>query len=67
GKSEDHLKVKVVKNKNDRNGMDAIGFNLGGKSDLVKNKVKFDIAYTISENEWNGNVSLQLLLKDIKA
>ncbi|EAS20836.1 single-stranded DNA-specific exonuclease [Flavobacteria bacterium BBFL7] len=67
GKSEDHLKVKVVKNKNDRNGMDAIGFNLGGKSDLVKNKVKFDIAYTISENEWNGNISLQLLLKDIKA
>ncbi|GAL74167.1 single-stranded-DNA-specific exonuclease RecJ [Nonlabens ulvanivorans] len=67
GKSEDHLKIKVVKKQNDRHAIDAIGFNLGKKIDIIKNDDKFDIAYTISENEWNGNVTLQLMLKDIKA
>jgi single-stranded-DNA-specific exonuclease len=32
----------------------------------VQNKTPFDIAYAIEENEWNGQVSLQLKLKDIK-
>ncbi len=67
GKAEDHLKIKVVKKQNDRHAIDAIGFNLGKKIDLIKSDDKFDIAYTISENEWNGNVTLQLMLKDIKA
>lgn len=67
GKTEDHLKIKVVKKQGDRNAIDAIGFNLGNKSELVKEGNKFDIAYTIDENEWNGNVSLQLMLKDIKS
>ncbi len=66
GKTEDHLKIKVVKKQKDRNGIDAIGFNLGNKSEIIKNENAFDIAYTIDENEWNGNVSLQLMLKDLK-
>ena len=66
GKTEDHLKIKVVKKQKDRNGIDAIGFNLGSKSELVKEGNPFDIAYTVNENEWNGNVSLQLVLKDLK-
>ncbi len=43
-----------------------IGFGLGDKLDLIKNKKQFKAAYTIDENHWNGNVSLQLKLKDIK-
>lgn len=66
GKTEDHLKIKVVKNQKERNGIDAIGFNLGSKSDLIKDGNTFDIAYTIDQNVWNGNVSLQLMLKDLK-
>lgn len=67
GKTEDHLKIKVTSKKNDRHAMDAIGFNLGKKSEIIKDGNRFDIAYTIGENEWNGNINLQLMLRDIKA
>ncbi|WP_010522722.1 single-stranded-DNA-specific exonuclease RecJ [Aquimarina agarivorans] len=43
-----------------------IGFNLGQKLDLLKNQTPVHIAYTLDENEWNGTVSLQLRIKDIK-
>ena len=26
----------------------------------------FDIVYALDENEWNGNKSIQLLLKDLR-
>ena len=41
--------------------------DLGDKIDIIKNKRPFSAAYSIDENHWNGNVSLQLKLKDIKA
>lgn len=44
-----------------------IGFGLGEKLEIIKNQNIFDAAYTIDENRWNGNVSLQLKLKDIKS
>lgn len=43
----------------------AIGFGLGHKLDLIKHG-PVDICYTVEENHWNGNVSLQLSLKDIR-
>jgi single-stranded-DNA-specific exonuclease len=39
---------------------------LGDKKDLMKKDEKFDIVYTIEENEWDGNITVQLNLKDIK-
>jgi single-stranded-DNA-specific exonuclease len=65
GKKEDHLKIKVASKKGDKNGFNAIGFNLGNKADQITDGKKFHIAYSIDENEWQGNVSLQLRLKDI--
>jgi single-stranded-DNA-specific exonuclease len=65
GKKEDHLKIKVALKKGDKNGFNAIGFNLGTKCDQITDGKKFHIAYSIDENEWQGNVSLQLRLKDI--
>lgn len=44
----------------------AIGFGLGDKLDIITNGKSFSAAYTIDENHWNGNISLQLKLKDIK-
>ncbi|HNW98638.1 MAG TPA: single-stranded-DNA-specific exonuclease RecJ [Bacteroidales bacterium] len=45
----------------------AIGFGLSEHLPLVSSGKPFSLCYHIDENEWNGNVSLQLVVKDIKA
>jgi single-stranded-DNA-specific exonuclease len=64
GAEEDHLKLYVKQNNSP--GFGAIGFGLGKKLDLVKNQQPFDAVYCIDENEFNGKVSVQLRLKDIR-
>nr|WP_294773734.1 single-stranded-DNA-specific exonuclease RecJ [uncultured Flavobacterium sp.] len=64
GADEDHLKLFVKQNNSP--GFGAIGFGLGKKLDLVKNQQLFDAVYCIDENEFNGNVSVQLRLKDLR-
>ena len=65
GVGEDHLKLDVVQNKNPNIRFSGIGFNLGFLAEEISLGHPFDIIYTIEENEWNGNVSLQLNVKDI--
>lgn len=43
-----------------------IGFNLGDRLHLIKNRQLFKAVYSVDENHWNGNVSLQLKIRDIK-
>jgi single-stranded-DNA-specific exonuclease len=64
GADEDHLKLFVKQNISP--GFGAIGFGLGKKLDLVKNQQPFDALYCIDENEFNGKVSVQLRLKDLR-
>jgi len=42
-----------------------IGFNMADKMELLKNPV--DIVYTLDENVWNGERSLQLKVLDVKS
>jgi single-stranded-DNA-specific exonuclease len=42
-----------------------IGFNMADKMELLKNPV--DIVYTLDENVWNGERSLQMKVLDVKA
>ncbi len=65
GQTQDHLKCSVQQLR-DKNFIGAIGFNLGDKLPLIQHKKPFDAVYSIDENEWNGNVSLQLKLRDIR-
>jgi len=65
GADESHLKLNILSGADART-YNAIGFGLGDKHDLVKNGNSFKAAFTIDENHWNGNTSLQLLLKDIQ-
>jgi single-stranded-DNA-specific exonuclease len=64
GADEDHLKLYVKQNNSP--GFGAIGFGLGKKLNLVKNQQSFDAVYCIDENEFNGKVSVQLRLKDVR-
>jgi single-stranded-DNA-specific exonuclease len=63
GADKSHLKLNII-NGADQKTYNAIGFGLGDKINSIQND--FDIVYTIDENEWNGNTSIQLLVKDIK-
>ncbi len=64
GEDEKHLKASVTQNGSKTIG--CIGFNLGDKIDVVTNKKSFDAVFSLDENEWQGNVSLQLKLRDIR-
>ena len=65
GQDEEHLRL-YVKQQGEEPGFTAIGFGLADKINLTENRKSFDAAFSIDENEWNGNVSLQLRLRDIK-
>ena len=64
GEDEKHLKASVKQNGS--SPISAIGFNLGRCKDKITNSKPFDIVFSLDENEWNGNVSLQLKLRDIR-
>ena len=65
GETKDHLKCSVEQLPN-KQSIGSIGFNLGAKLELLKDKKPFDAVYSIDENEWNGNITLQLKLRDIR-
>ena len=61
---EKHLKLSITQNSSQN--IDGIAFGMGDLHEKIKTKEPFDICYTIEENEWNGRVSLQLKIKDIR-
>lgn len=63
GEDNKHLRLTV---KQGRSKFVGIGFNIGDKLSLIKDNNLFDAAYSIDENHWQGQVSLQLKLRDIK-
>ncbi|MBQ0907458.1 single-stranded-DNA-specific exonuclease RecJ [Flavobacterium sp. F-328] len=65
GKEDEHIRLFVKQNHSA--GVAAIGFNLGAKLDITSHQKTFQAVYCIDENEWNGTVTTQLRLKDIKA
>jgi len=63
---EDDKHLRFTAKEANSNAIVGIGFGLGDKlSSITKNK-PFSTAYVLDENEWQGNVSLQLMVKDIK-
>ncbi|MBP7477232.1 MAG: single-stranded-DNA-specific exonuclease RecJ [Chitinophagales bacterium] len=61
---ENHLKLDLVDEMNNR--ISALGWGFGAHITDIQAGKLFDICYSIEENEWNGVVSLQLNIKDIK-
>lgn len=64
GEENKHLKLAVTQNGTGPVG--AIGFNLGNKLSVVQNGNPFSAVFTLDENQWNGMVSLQLKVKDLR-
>jgi single-stranded-DNA-specific exonuclease len=61
---EQHLKLSIKQE--DSMSINAIGFGMAGYYNRISSKEPFHICYNISENEYNGTKSLQLIIKDIK-
>jgi single-stranded-DNA-specific exonuclease len=63
GREQNTLKFSVIQNKTP---FESIGFNMVEHYEKLIQNYPIDIAYVIGENEWNGQKSIQLELKDIK-
>ncbi len=64
GEDDCHLKL-FIKQENSE-GYPAVGFGLGKKFEIIRNRREFDALFCLDQNEWNGKQSLQLRLKDIR-
>tara|TARA_R110002020_G_scaffold114593_2_gene263435 strand:+ start:49298 stop:50986 length:1689 start_codon:yes stop_codon:yes gene_type:complete len=64
GQEGKHLKLTVCQYSGPTIG--AIGFNLGNQLGTVIGGKPFSAVYCLDENEWQGNVSIQLKIKDIR-
>ena len=64
GEDDKHIRCTVTQS--GREKFVCIGFNLGNKLNLIKDKKPFKAVYSVDENHWQGNVSLQLKLRDLK-
>lgn len=63
---ERHLKMDLINPSNPDRIFPAIAFGFGHMLSTLANKNEVNICYTIDENEYNGKVSLQLGVKDMR-
>ena len=59
-----HLKLKL--GKTGKPFYDAIAFGMGEFHPHIQNRIPCDVCYSIEENHWNGRVSLQWMVKDMR-
>lgn len=64
GKDNNHLKFYIKQEATGRN-IECVGFKLGEFADDFRTK-NFDIAFTLEENHWKGNVTHYLNIRDVK-
>ena len=64
GKSQEHIKLEIT----DSSGIkiQGIAFGMGVHLITIKNQIPFSVLYTLEENQYNGIISLQLKVKDLK-
>ncbi|MDR1974808.1 MAG: single-stranded-DNA-specific exonuclease RecJ [Bacteroidales bacterium] len=63
---KNHLKLSLFQQDKHSFPINAIAFGQGDLFETIKSGVPFNICYEITENEWNGVVSIQLNIKDIQ-
>jgi len=60
---EQHL--RIVAHQKNGSVIEGIGFGLGDKYELVRNG-PFDMVYNLEDNEYNGNIKLQVKVIDVR-
>ena len=65
GKEQEHLKLELIDSSSE-NVMNGIAFRMHEYNDHLKALNPMDICYTLEENSFNGNISTQLMIRDIK-
>ena len=65
GRDLEHIKLEMI-DANSSNPIHAIAFGMHKHNAHIKAMNPFDICYTVEENTYNGNTSIQLMIKDIK-
>jgi single-stranded-DNA-specific exonuclease len=58
-----HLRFRV--NQRGRDAGAAIAFGLGGQLDRLRRPGRYDVAFRLTENRWNGTVSPQLVVRRV--
>lgn len=66
GNGGDHLKFRITDPANTNVQLEAIAFRQGEKLELFRSGQPFSLLYNIDENHFNGQVTLQLNVKDMK-
>jgi single-stranded-DNA-specific exonuclease len=64
GKQDEHLRLFVRQANSE--GFAAVGFGLGHFLPLLENQKAFTGVYSLEENHWNGQITQQIRLRDIK-
>ena len=66
GTTNEHLKLELIQEAEPFRVYPAIGFQLAQHFKFINKGNPFDICYSVEENEFRGNTTLQIRLKDIK-
>lgn len=61
-----HLKLELYQQENPTVKFHAIAFDKGDFLSFFQKKVPLSICYTVAENHYNGNTTLQLVIRDIQ-
>lgn len=64
GKDNNHVKFHIKIEATGRN-FECVGFKLGSFAEDFRNK-HFDMAFTLEENHWKGNITYYLNIRDVK-
>lgn len=66
GISGEHIKLSLLQETDPFRSINAIAFGQGAKYGKISQGKAFDIAYTLAENTFRGQTTLQVNVKDIK-
>lgn len=65
GPGGQHLKLELIQESQPYHQVSAIAFNMAGSFEHIRNGNPVDVCYSIVENYYRGNSTLQLRIKDI--